>query len=1126
MWNEFMSFCWSLLQGKFDRRMDFDRTRLKLAALRAGITTMLLALFILGCGGGDDFSKPPSGVAERLSKVSEQTLKPAPVPPTSDSITLKNDSTELKKNAAVGEAAGQSGSAESPVIAVNAADEVKVTTSGKVDDATPSMNASEGPPESDSSVAATMAEGQDSKSSVPSKPMPPAAPTTAVPGGSKPIADVAKKPDNEETMTASGRSAKSIADKKDENSEMTVAENAGGLLGSLKSNKGPAGEKNTATPVDDDAPAALTQFGRMALSQPDWLKLVTRLSRRFYVGTSLDGTRILASSGERSGGVVQIETIPELQGRYGTREAQDELVQSVASLPGQVSCVELTSDGNTALFGTEDGRVLVRLISGKHSWDLYARDLFLFQDEIRPSARLSADPILLIREIDGGQLLSVDSKGQGAIWKIGDVIQSVPPIETISSSDIASLNSTAVEPTPVSKFEVKGLQILSCCESVDGLWVAIISSDETVTIIQTASGHVIDQLTAAQFADTQPVCVAFLPQRQEILVGLADGRILRRSFGKDATPVSGVSDTGEPVDYDSVFIPDVKDRPDSITAITPIPGSNFAYVGSITGSISRLDVSQRRMEMLPSKQAGAVIELKVCSYGALAIGDERRATIFDQPISLITRQAPAVRTLELPTDEALKETNSSDLGISTARRPPTRSASLREPPIDQEMIGIRPPQPEIALLHHQLRSATDQERRQTVRSSILQLQGKSDKLLTAPVPATNVDDKVRPEPTLLSEFTADFQFSGRAWQDVRMTLSQDGRIAVLSHSSRPGISVVDMPTGVVLRRWTAVPDARRLLLNERFGRLLPSGPVSAELSLVSGALMTDPMRRYLVCAVSPDEKATVIGHFGKAGMAAHALTRIDDLSTSRVNAVEMFESMVTALAYSSNGESLYASFRSRDQTTLQELDPTTLTVRATLITEPLSGAVPAEPTEALNEPCGVTFVQTSATNKSLMTFGTHEDGPQLRLWKRSSKGWPKENVQIFNDKDVLPDPEFFQPVVFVNQLDSTAAVVTATGLAILNVKKEKLESYLPIPDVGSRRPSGCFSPDARWFVAGDPDGKIWVISLANPAKKPLTFQAHSGPVAGVAISSNGKYMLTVGEDNRIRCWSLGEFMAQ
>lgn len=446
--------------------------------------------------------------------------------------------------------------------------------------------------------------------------------------------------------------------------------------------------------------------------------------------------------------------------------------------------------------------------------------------------------------------------------------------------------------------------------------------------------------------------------------------------------------------------------------------------------------------------------------------------------------------------------------------------------MDQDMVGIRPPQPELALLHHQLRSAKDQDRRQAVRRSILQAQGKGDKLNEPPREGDPADGKSSAEPVLTAEFTADFVFTGRTWQDVRMACSQDGMLAVLSHPSQPGISIVDMPTGVVLRRWTEVSTARQFLLNEQSGRLIPSGPASAELSLGSGALMSDPIKRYLVCAVSPNEKSTVLGQFGNTGLASNSLTHINDEASSRSDSLEMFESMVTALAYSSSGDSLYASFRSRDQTMLQELDPYSLSVRATLVTEPLPGAVPADFTEALDGTCGVTFIQSSGSNKSLLTYGTHKDGAQVRLWKRSSKGWPQESVQIFRDGSLLPDPNVLQPVAFVNQQDSKIAIVTKTGLSIVSAKKEKLENQIPIPDVGARRPCSTFSPDSRWLIAGDAEGKIWLVSLSNPTRKPISFQAHSGPIAGLAVSRNGKFMLTAGEDNRVRSWSVEKFLAQ
>lgn len=1062
------------------------RSQVFLARTASRLATCLVIVLIAGCGGGEDFSTPIQGVAERLTKSSEQNA--------GNHATAKGVETQPpQKNA---EPAGVQIGTE--------ASHTEATQPDSKDATMPVASTVDGHAPAEKKLSTGLG-----------------APTTP----EKAQMAVASKSAENETITDSGQTAKSLAVTKEENSDMTAAANAGGLLGGLKGSKSaPAVNTSVAPKGDEDATHMLSRFGRTALSQHDWLRLVTRLSRRFHVATSQDGSRILASSGERSGDVIQIGTIPELSGPKGTSPTlSDEVLQTVTSLPAQVSCVELTGDGTTALFGTNDGRVLVRMISSKYNWDLYARDLFLFQDEIRPTARLGEDPIVLLKEINGGQLLSINAKGQCRIWRITDIIQPLPPIGEISVTNSDSVTSATVSPTPIGNFEIKRSQILGCCESTDGQWVAIVLSNETIMIIETKTGVIADQLNAGHFADTQPVSVAFLPERQEIITGLADGRILRRAFGKEVAPVAGVDGKGDEVDYDAVFIPDVRDPPDPITTIALIPGTSLAYVGSLTGTISRLDISQRRMELLPSKQAGAILELKVCSFGTLSIGDERRATIFDQPVTAITRQSPTPRTLELPTDNGLHESEVGQPETVATRRPTTQSASLRESPVDLEMVGIRPSNPELTVLHHQLRTAINDTQRQSVRRAILTFQGKDFRVLD-PSASVGTETSVLPtSPVLLSEFTTDYLFNEGAWQDVRMLCSLDGRIAVLSHSSRPAIIVVDMSTGVVLRRWTEIPSPRSHVLNEQYGRLVPSAPAAAELNLATGESILDPMRRYLVCAVSPDQKSTVLGHFGSAGLAAKSLTLINEEKSSRTHTHEMFESMVTALAYSIKGDSLYAAFRSRDQTTLQELDPLTLAIRSTLITEPMSGAVPRDFSAALDDKCGTTFLLSSAANRSLLTYGTFEDGPQLRLWRRSSKGWPKESVLIFREDDQLPDSSVFAPAVFVNQTDSKVAVVTSSGLSILNTKKEKLESKLPIPDVGGRRPSCCFAPNAKWIFVGDADGTIWVLSLSSPSRKPLTFQAHAGPIAGLSISADGKFLLTAGEDNRIRSWFLGEF---
>ena len=1102
------------------------RQRVMLALTARRIIVGLVTVIIFGCGGGDDFSQPIARMSNPSTKPSSdgtqkgQGVKQDPAPTQANIEQPSSNPTDTK--VAQGELSSAADSTKSAVAPTQPAPKVESSTSGVE---TSGERAVTGPPENSSPTMAP--DASRSSSTVGKEPVLPEVRLTppASSQGTQGPPKVPAEPDQADTITASGRTAKAISEKQNENSKMTVAENAGGLLGSLKSNKSTPTVNAAAMTGDYDAPQILSRFGRMALSQPDWLRLVTRLSRRFYVGVSLDGSRILASSGKRSGGVIQIDETPDPLGRFATSErSADYVLQTITSLPAQISCLELTGDGTAALFGTDDGRVLVRIISGKEQWDLYARDFFLFQDEIRASARLGTDPIILLREIGGGQLLSINAKGLCGIWKIADIIQAVPPIESISVDNIDSLSSITVNPEPVVNFEIKGFQILSCCESTDGQWVAIVSSDETITIVETQTGVIVDRLNADHFADTQPVTVAFLPGRQEILAGLADGRILRRAFGKDAAPVSGVNDAGEPVDYYAVFIPDVKDRPDPVTTIVLIPGTTLAYVGSLTGTISRLDISQRSMELQPFRQNGAILEMKVSSFGVVSIDDERHATIFDQPISAITRQVPAPRTLELPTDETLNEANAGEPGAAGTRRPTSRAASLRESASDPEMLGIRPANHQLALLQHQLRTAVTESQRQSIRRAILTVQGRDVRVLDAPANLVQEDDVTAAAPVLLAEFAADYDFKSHEWQDVRMYCAMEGRIAVLSHASRPGISIVDMPTGVVLRRWTGIPGPRQLLLNEQRGRLVPSGPAAAELYPATGAVQADLTRQYLVCALSPDRHSTILGHFGTTALAADTLTRIDDVTSTRTSTHEMFESMVTALAYSPDGKSLYAAVRGRDQTTLQELDPSTLSILSTLVTEPLPGAVPRDFSDALEEKSGTTFLLSSESNRSLLTYGTFEDGPQLRLWRRSSTGWPKEDVLIFRDEDQLPDAAVVSPVVFVNQMESKLAVVTKSGLSILNTKKERLESHLPIPDIVGRRPSCCFTPNAKWIFVGDAEGTIWVRSLISPTRKPLTFQAHSGPIAGLSISADGKFLLTAGEDNRIRSWSLGDFL--
>lgn len=69
-----------------------------------------------------------------------------------------------------------------------------------------------------------------------------------------------------------------------------------------------------------------------------------------------------------------------------------------------------------------------------------------------------------------------------------------------------------------------------------------------------------------------------------------------------------------------------------------------------------------------------------------------------------------------------------------------------------------------------------------------------------------------------------------------------------------------------------------------------------------------------------------------------------------------------------------------------------------------------------------------------------------------------------------------------------------------------------------------FSPDHNWLLTGDGSGTVWAFSLSNLVRKPLKFEAHPGPIAGLAMSPNGRYLITAGEDHRLRTWRVDGFL--
>ena len=356
------------------------------------------------------------------------------------------------------------------------------------------------------------------------------------------------------------------------------------LLDKLSGNKPKTNAPRGRVDDDDDGPAqVLARTGRFAIAAHVWLQLQSKLAGRFYVAATPDGAKIAASSGDRSLGVLstQVEVIGEervftrtdVNVLAQTRTKKEVITQPIRNLPGILSAIELLDGGNTVVIGTFDGRVLARSGANVQDWDLYAQDLFAFQDERRASARIGKEPVIALRAIDGDRMLTILESGLCAAWKTTELVPPVTPVLEVETSAAADPEQIVTEPKPLFELTLPQSTVLNLVFSPSRSLGAVVLSNETITIFDTSSGETVDTLDASHFDDTQPVSMIIEEERKRVVVGLADGRMIRRAFG-DGKPVSGSDDAGNEVDYEMVFAPDLGDTSGPITAMQMISLKN------------------------------------------------------------------------------------------------------------------------------------------------------------------------------------------------------------------------------------------------------------------------------------------------------------------------------------------------------------------------------------------------------------------------------------------------------------------------------------------------------------------------------------------------------------------------
>jgi WD40 repeat protein len=245
--------------------------------------------------------------------------------------------------------------------------------------------------------------------------------------------------------------------------------------------------------------------------------------------------------------------------------------------------------------------------------------------------------------------------------------------------------------------------------------------------------------------------------------------------------------------------------------------------------------------------------------------------------------------------------------------------------------------------------------------------------------------------------------------------------------------------------------------------------------------------------------------------------------------IEAFEGVAPAVAWSADGRSLFVSVRERTQSRLLELENPTLRIRSEIHAEPMEGAWNVERFNPSVSIVGATHLLPSPDGKLLVTYGRHSSTTrpyQIRIWRKSNDKWPQESAEVVDSKQPMLETEMTgTPMAFVNQQSSFLAVVGKTGIAVIDTRSGSVKESQELPDVDGRRPVALLSADGRWAMAGDREGNVWVWELRNLERRPRQFAAQAGPIMGLAMSQNGQFLATAGEENRIRVWDVSKYLS-
>ncbi|MHC4874864.1 MAG: WD40 repeat domain-containing protein [Planctomycetota bacterium] len=420
-----------------------------------------------------------------------------------------------------------------------------------------------------------------------------------------------------------------------------------------------------------------------------------------------------------------------------------------------------------------------------------------------------------------------------------------------------------------------------------------------------------------------------------------------------------------------------------------------------------------------------------------------------------------------------------------------------------------------------------------------------DMLRETPIwPKTPRDTWSRDTTHLLAAVPTDFKFDTKL-RPIRLALTSDGLTLISARESatlaaipdenrqrrksndddedkkqvrvQGSVRVWDVLTGTELRAWTDVSGSRVHSVNfSGSGDTIYTMPDLFTFRLSTGE--SRELARRVSMSVGADGRLAAVGLPGRPLKMSDAI-RLVDLDAMQFQPVQFaaYESLVPAIALSNDGSTIVAAVRERSRERLIEFDAQTLAERAVLEEFKVSNAW-YNNEERSN--VGTSHILFSPDDRYVVAYGKR-DGGDNGNYRLMAIDMTTRKKSLLTSKQPMIREQSPVPLRFTAR-QGDLVIDTPTGIHLVNMKDGENLDVVEFRSVRGGTRLVKMTSDAFVAAFADESGVVTLRKLGKDQGS-VSFQAHAGPVVGMNFAQGDRMLVTAGEENQIRIWSLAGF---